>query len=155
MSAHDHLAQQFYGKGIEALFPPDTGEVREVPWDRASRTKSNEDYDHTRVRDALRAPPHLEEVDPTNLRATQREITKGGVEYYTGRQYDRTGETYADKANPGNRFPLVYKREPVRPGAEPEHLLLSGHHRAAAALAEGRPLRAITVTGPWGPPRHR
>lgn len=148
-------AHQFWGKGVPHMFPEGTGEIRGVPWDRASRTKSHEDYDKGRVQDALRSPPQLSEVDPVQLRATQPSVTRGGVEYYAGSNYSETGETFADKGNVGNRFPVVYERDPIRPGADTEKILLSGHHRASAALAAGQPLRAIVVKGPQGPPRNR
>ncbi len=117
-----------------------------APWPRAARRKSQRDYDPDIVRQALEGPQELVDVDPRHLHSTQPSVTRPGVDYYMGDDYNRTGETFADKGNAGNRHPTVYEREGV-------NLLLSGHHRASAALLQGRPLPARKVVGPWGPER--
>lgn len=117
-----------------------------APWPRAGRRKHQRDYDQDLVRQALEGPQELTDVDPRHLHSTQPSITKGGVEYYMGDEYEQTGATFADQGNAGNRFPVVYEREGV-------NMLLSGHHRASAALLKGRPLAARKVVGPWGPER--
>lgn len=151
--ARNLAANQFWGRGIEHLFPEGSAEKRTAPWEGMSRTKADQDYDSEVVKDALRHPPQPVDIDPRGVRATQPSITKGGVKYYAEDEtYRETGETYADKANVGNKFPMVYQRE-GKDGRPGENLLLSGHHRAAAALVKGEPLRAIIVRGPWGPPR--
>jgi hypothetical protein len=71
-------------------------------------------------------------------------VTRSGVEYYSGQEYDRTGETFADNEKAGNRFPVVYSRN------DGTNIILSGHHRATAALLQGRPLRAINPSGGYG-----
>jgi hypothetical protein len=120
-----------------------------APWPRAGRLKSRQDYDKDLVREVISDPEHhhMAEIDPRELHATQPSITRAGVAHYLGGDYERTGETFADKHNPGNRRPVVYRRE------DGQNLLLSGHHRATAALLQGRPLRALVIDGPWGPGR--
>jgi hypothetical protein len=86
-------------------------------------------------------------ADPTGV------ATAGASSYQlTGRTYE---ETKGMGTNEGNRFPVIYRREadPRAYSNEPQNLILSGHHRAAAALAAGRPLRARIVEGPWGAKR--
>ena len=136
--------QAFGAKNSEALF----GEAptTTAPWPRAGRKKRRADFDQGRV-DAALANPVLSEVDPRSLHSTQPGITRSGVEYYLGDEYERTGSTFADQDSAGNRFPVVYSRE------DGQNLALSGHHRAAAALLRGENLRAIHVEGPWGPER--
>ena len=121
--------------------------VSPTPWGWASRRRSHADYDTVLVRQLLAGPPVLVDVDPRGLRATQPSVTRPGVSYYLTPRYERTGRTYADYDRASNRFPVVYRRE------DGERLIISGHHRAAAALIQGKPLAARTVTGPWGPPR--
>lgn len=96
------------------------------------------------VRKTLQAPPELHDVDPMTLRSTQPAVTRGGVQHYlSNRQWEATGETYADQDNVGNKYPTVYRRS--RDGA---HLLISGHHRATVALMRAEPVRARIVEGP-------
>ena len=137
-------AEQVYGKGVDALFPD--GAVSTVaPWPQASRLKHREEFDMGRVQAAVadRSYP-LSDVDPRYLARRQPSITRGGVQYYTTPQYDKSGETFAEQHSELNRYPTIYRRE------NGDNLILSGHHRAAAALAAGRPLRARVVEGPWG-----
>jgi hypothetical protein len=148
----NNLSSQFYGKGSEALFPEGSFDVRPAPWPSASKERHRKDWDSDAVRSLLREPPELSEVDPRELHASQRSITRQGLNYYMADDYRKTGETYADKGREANRFPVVYKREPGKTG-RPENVILTGHHRAAAALAKGEPLRARIVEGPWGKPR--
>lgn len=117
--------------------------VTPTPWPRAARDKRRPSFDEGLVEAAVRSP-HLRDVDPSALHSTQPGITRQGVDYYMGSRYEQTGETFADKAEPGNRYPVVYARE------DGQNLILSGHHRAAAALLSGRQLRANLVEGPWG-----
>ncbi|MCB0984345.1 MAG: ParB N-terminal domain-containing protein, partial [Ilumatobacter sp.] len=53
--------------------------------------------------------------------------------------WELTGRPSADVAEEHNRFPVVVRNRAGR------SLVLSGHHRAAAALLAGRPLRARVV----------
>lgn len=140
--ARTHRA--FGAKNPEELFGESP--TTPAPWPRAGRQKRRADFDQGRVDAALRNPV-LSEVDPRNLHSTQPNITRQGVDYYMGTEYERTGSTFADQGQAGNRYPVVYSRE------DGQNLALSGHHRAAAALLRGENLRAIHVEGPWGPER--
>ena len=96
------------------------------------------------VHKVLQSPVSLTDVNPRELRSSQPGITREGVAHYLrGRQWEHEGATYADKNNIGNKFPVVYHR--ARDSAQ---ILLSGHHRATAALMRGTPLRARVVEGP-------
>lgn len=110
-----------------------------VPWPNGGKTKRGLPYDPERVNSVLRQPPNLVDVDPRHLHATQSSIVREHTNFYMGDEYERTGNTSADRANVGNRFPVVYRHEDGR------NLLLSGHHRASAALLKGQPLRAREV----------
>lgn len=113
-----------------------------APWPPAPRWKSRPAvYDKTAMANMLMRPPQLQEFDPRNLHSSQRGVTLPGVTYYLGNEYERTGETYADKSDIGNKYPIVYRN---RQGM---NVVVSGHHRAAAALLQGRPLRARFLTG--------
>jgi hypothetical protein len=112
-----------------------------TPWPSAGRTKSNpRGYDPDLVQKALSNPaPHMSDVDPRDLHATQPWVTAEGVSHYMGDEYRKTGRTFADQHVESNRFPVVYS------DAQGRNKLLSGHHRATAALLQGRQLRAIHV----------
>lgn len=120
-----------------------------APWPRAGRRKDQDEYDPEIVRQALSGPRELEMVDPRTLHSTQPSITRQGVDYYLGPEYKETGRTFADQGNPGNRHPVVYDRE------DGQSLLLSGHHRGAAALLSAEEFGVIRTAGPWGPRRGR
>jgi len=137
---------QFYGaQKLDSLFPRNL--LRTIaPFPAASRRKDVQDYDPDIVRDSLNNPPKEQGIDPRTLRSTQPSLTRAGVAHYLGRQWNPGDETFADKVNPGNESPFVYQREG-------QNVLLSGHHRAAAALLRGEDLQARVVSGPWGPPR--
>lgn len=144
--------EQFYGKGFDHLFPEGSSPVTTTPWPRAGRNKHLRDYDEQAVGDAVRSsPPSIEDVDTRTLHSTQPGVTAPGVRYYSSGEYDRSGKTYADGESVGNRFPVVYNRSENDGRVTP--MLLSGHHRAAAALVEGKPLQAIVVEGGYGRPR--
>lgn len=132
-----------HGTGdLDALFP-DNAPTTTVPFPHFNKKRG---YDRSKVREALASPASekdLVEVDPRTLRGSQPAITRGGVDYYMGRQYQETGRTFADQGNAGNRHPVVYDREDGS-----ERILLAGHHRAAAALLKGEPLRTRRVQGP-------
>ena len=151
-----HLrAEQFRGKGIESIFPEGSSGISGTPWESASRLKHYEDYDKNLVSETLRRPPKLQDIDPVDLRSTQPRILKQHVDYYLSDEYRKTGKTSQQESNVGNRYPFIYRREPnpINPEAGSENVILSGHHRAAAALVSGQPLRAIIVEGPWGQKR--
>lgn len=131
-----------HGSGqIDALFP-DGAPTTTAPWLSYNRRRG---YDQSAVTAALSRPPgtqDLQEYDPRTLKSSQPGVTRAGVAYYMGSQYETTGTTYADQGNVGNRHPVVYEREDGS-----ERILLSGHHRATAALLKGQPLRARRVRG--------
>lgn len=112
-----------------------------APWPQAGRRKDRHDYDHEVVRKALQSPPKLEPIDPRTLSATQPNITRQALEHYMSDK-GKT-ETFGDHGNPGNTHPVVYHRD------DGTHMLLSGHHRAAAALLKGEPLMAVHLHGGW------
>lgn len=133
-------AHAIHGAGDAGMFFK--GAPKQIaPWPAAGRTKSNpRGYDPNLVQKALSNPaPHMRDMDPRNLHATQPWVTQEGVSHYMGTEYQRTGKTFADQHVEGNRFPVVYTDDRGR------NKLLSGHHRATAALLQGKQLRAIHV----------
>lgn len=148
----DRVREQF--AGVHRVH--DSGDIDAVfgghaqaptPWPREPRSKAFHSYDANLVHEALANRKGVEEVDPRYLHATQPNVTRAGVDHYMHSDYETTGETYADRGNLGNQFPVVYRRD------DGINLLLSGHHRATKALIAGEALRARTVDGPWGRPR--
>lgn len=146
-------AGRLYGSGdIDKVFPGG-GEIASTPWKMASKSKTHQDYDPAVVQEALRKqPPTLTDIDTRDLKSTQPMVTRQGVEYYQGDKYALTGDTYADKSNVGNRFPVAYKRPTMADPTQTETVLLSGHHRATAALLNGKPIKGILLEG-GRPPR--
>jgi hypothetical protein len=144
-------AAEFHGANDPDRLFPGGGLRAAVPWPAAGRRKSVKDYDKGLVNHVLTHPEEhqMVHVDPTdpNLRATQPEVTRAGVQHYMGSDYARTGQTFADQHNLENEHPVVYDRE------DGQRLLLSGHHRAAAALLQGKQFTARVVSGPWGESR--
>lgn len=131
-------AHRAYGTGRpEFIFGE--GQMASTPWPRGGKTKQGSAYDKGVVQRALSQPPQLEDYDPRHLHATQPNLVKSHVDYYMGDEYAKTGRTAADHGNLGNQFPSVYH------AADGKRLLLSGHHRAAAALLRGEPLRARSI----------
>ncbi len=132
-----------YGRGIESIFQDDT--VAATPFRAATRQDDQPLYDREAVARTLAAPVQLNRFDPRTLHdATQSEVSREGVEYYlsdsdTARTYRATGRTFADQDDPGNRYPVIYEQ----PGGQ--LVILSGRHRAAAALVEGRAVEGILV----------
>jgi hypothetical protein len=136
------------------LFPEGSAPKTSVPFPRAGRRKDVKDYEPEAVTKALSAPPQLEAHDPRTLKASQPSVTRAGVAHYMGPEYERNPEaTFADREQAGNRYPIVYHRKQAPGASTQERVILSGHHRATAALLKGEPLKAIRVEGGWGPPR--
>lgn len=141
-------AAQWYGQGLDSVWPVDSSPTKVVPWKQFSRRRDVQDYDGALVREALLNPPELQLIDPRGLRATQPSITRTGVDFYANDEaYRLTGQTHEFGDKLGNRYPFIYLRE------DGQALILAGHHRATAALLKGEPLEAIVISGPWGPPR--
>lgn len=147
---HETVARHF-GQGPEELFK---GSPKiPTPWPRAGRMKTMQDFDPEVVKRTIeRAPEDLMDIDPRILHSSQPWITGAGVEHYLRGDYEKTGKTFADAGNAGNVYPFVYVRQS---GEKETPIILSGHHRAAAALVQGRPLRALVARGGWGPPRRQ
>lgn len=154
--AISHLSSQFhpfhrparlYGtgtEGISKIFGPAPTAI--TPWQSVGRSKKyglmapeEREAVNTELR---RQPPSLEEFDPRPLLATQPSIVRHHLDYYMGRNFDLTGQTSADQGNVGNRFPVILHRP-----SRNQNVILSGHHRATAALLKGVPLRALRVEG--------
>lgn len=134
---------QFFGKNdVDAIFKGHP--TAPAPFPRSGSRKDRKDYDQSRVVAALRRPngPELTDIDPRTLHATQPGITRAGVQHYMG-----SSEVYKDAHQAGNANPVVYDREDGR------RLLLSGHHRATAALLKGEQFKGVVVPGPHGPAR--
>jgi ribosomal protein S18 acetylase RimI-like enzyme len=142
-SIHEERHARAWGSNDRDTLFPDGAVKTSAPWPAMGRRKDVKDYDHDAVREMLKNPPELTPVDPRTLHATQPSITRHGVGHYLS----GAEGTFADHGNPGNEHPVVYHRE------DGQSLLLSGHHRAAAALLRGEPLMARQIHGPWGGPR--
>jgi len=103
---------------------------------------------HNAVRGLIRGEIHPEQIDPVHLHQTQSGILLPGVQHYVHHpDYWETGQTYADQGQVGNRVPIVYERTNPDHGHR-ERFILSGHHRAAAAVGMGTPLLAHVVHAP-------
>lgn len=142
-SVHEERHARAWGSNDRDTLFPDGAPKTSAPWPAMGRRKDVKDYDHEAVREMLKNPPELTPVDPRTLHATQPSITRHGVGHYLS----GAEGTFADHGNPGNEHPVVYHRE------DGQSLLLSGHHRAAAAMLKGEPLMARQIHGPWGGPR--
>lgn len=149
----EEYLDQLHGSGQEGfqhLFPGEQSDAL-TPWRSAGGLKGHHPYERAKVREAVSGPPHLSEIDPRHVLSTQPSITRAGVDYYLNSdQFRRSGRTFADQGNPGNAYPVVYARKHPLAGRT-DNLLLSGHHRAAAALLRGEPLRARFVEGGFEP----
>jgi hypothetical protein len=111
------------------------------PWPAAGRTRDNPlGYDPNLVQAALKAPEqHMEGVDPRHLHSTQPWVTRAGVDYYQTPEYRETGRTFADIHQASNRHPIVYRDSQGR------NKILTGHHRATAALLSGELFHGLLV----------
>jgi hypothetical protein len=141
----------FGTKDMKAMF--NKAPTTPIPFPGAGKSKTNYPYEQDKVLDLVQnAPEGLRELDPRYLIGTQSGITLDGLQYYMGDEYEETGQVYRDRDQAGNVYPVVYERESER-GIEP--LILSGHHRASAALLKGEALRALVVRGRQGRPYDR
>lgn len=139
-------ARSLHGrKSLDAMFPGQTPTAI-VPFPSASQRKGKRLYNQEAVTAELNLPGRTRtvDIDPRILSGSQPGVTRAGVEYYTGGEYERSGRTFAEQHNVGNQFPFVVsKRRPVvhEGGPSHEHVIISGHHRASAALLRGERLR--------------
>lgn len=127
------LVNRLWGAGdLRAVF----GDAAKVvaPWPRAPRSKHGPDSRTLYTRQILQAPIWLSEVDPRQLFASQGWVVRHHAEYYRTGEWELTGITSADRDSDANRFPIVVCDRYGR------RIISTGHHRALAALIEGRPL---------------
>jgi hypothetical protein len=142
-----------WGAGLDSLFPHDEDGPKSsamTPWAAAGQSKERKSYDEDLVARSITHPHEfpVEDVDPRDLRATQPKVIRAGVQHYMNNQSGKTyGEDNGGDRRLGNDMPRIYHRE------DGQKIILSGHHRAAAALLKGEPLRAIVIRGPWGAAR--
>lgn len=136
-------------KGMSSLFERenDTAPSTGVPFPRQARTSNRLAYFNQEAINHGVSERHLSEIDPRSLMAGQSSITRAGTAYYMGDEYEKTGRTYADHGA-GNAIPVIYESTHPHFGY-PERTILSGHHRATAALLRGEPLRAVHVKAPY------
>lgn len=146
-------AHSLFGKGLDAMFPVDEDGPKPsttVPWPQVKKLKARKTFDERLVARSITHPEEfsIEQIDPRELHATQPSVTRGGVKHYMEGGLDY-GKSQGDNRL-GNDVPRVYHR------LDDDHqFLLSGHHRAAAALLRGEPLHAMMIKGPWGPERNQ
>ena len=142
-AGHFNRVQRAWGTGdVEGHVGEPTGTTM---WPRGGKSKKGTEWDKGRVKAALEAPKerqNVRPVDPRQLHATQPSVTRTGVNYYMGNDYKDTGRTFADHQNTGNAQPVVYRHESGK------NFLLSGHHRATAAVLQGEQLNALIVEPP-------
>lgn len=140
------LVRRLYGKGQEGFDRLFTGHTTTItPWPHIGKSKQyglytpeeNENI-QTEIR---RQPPQIREFDPRELYSSQSGIAQSHVRYYLTDEYQKTGRTSADQHALGNQYPVILQRSSGR------NAILSGHHRATAALLRGVPLRGIAVPG--------
>jgi ribosomal protein S18 acetylase RimI-like enzyme len=142
-----------WGAGLDSLFPHDEDGPKSsamTPWAAAGQSKERKSYDEDLVARSITHPHEfpVEDVDPRDLRATQPKVIRAGVQHYMNNSSGKTyGEDNGGDRRLGNDMPRIYHRE------DGQKIILSGHHRAAAALLKGEPLRAIVIRGPWGAAR--
>ena len=126
---------------LRTLFA-DEAPLTVVPWSRAAPLGRRPEAERHAVASMVGSPPRADQfvdLDPRELSASQPSLLRAGVAFYLEVEYRRSGRTYADRMDPGNKYPIVHARD----GAL---VVLSGHHRAAAALLQGIHLRARVVT---------
>lgn len=128
-------AEQIWGCGdLGLLFGP--GAVGTTPWPRGDKTKKGPTYDREQIRALLSQPVDLEELDPRALRCSQSGLVRHHVDYYGTGRWELTGRTSADHLVELNRFPVIVRAE------SGYDVIVSGHHRSAAALIAGRTVLA-------------
>jgi hypothetical protein len=110
-----------------------------IPFPRVPRRKGEALYDREAVATLLAQPAKLEPVDPRELHATQNWVVREHAEYYRRGVWELTGRPSADHDSVANRFPVIAIDDRGR------KMILTGHHRSAVALLEGRPLLARVV----------
>lgn len=112
-----------------------------APWPRAPRSKARPAFDREAIGRLLRASVDLEGVDPRELWASQPWVLRRHADHYLTQTWERTGRTSADAHVELNRFPVIFVDHRQR------SVIIAGHHRATAALVEGRPLMVRRAAG--------
>lgn len=77
----------------------------------------------------------IHDIDPRNLVGTQDGLQSGALSHYLGDNYREHGELFDKSRGEDNDHPVVV-------GFMRRNFLMTGHHRAAAALLKGEPLQA-------------
>lgn len=135
MSRHER-AESLYGVGhLDRVFG-DGASMTNTPWPSAGHRKHGPATDRTLTPQQISAPVHLAEVDPRKLWASQGWVLRQHAEYYLTGRWECTGVTSADHDKLANHWPVVMIDALGRP------VIRAGHHRALAALVEGRALLA-------------
>ena len=128
------LLERLWGADdLDALFGAHSLVV--APWTRAGQNRKQQRFDRDALTALLAAPATLRDVDPRTLFANQPWIVREHVAYYRTGEWERTGRTSADQWVELNRYPVIVDDHRGR------SVILAGHHRSAAALLAGRPLR--------------
>lgn len=112
--------------------------ITSVPWQQMNRFKP---YDKPMVGKIVEGPSDTSSMrtfDPRMLHANQPSLVVAPFLHY----FNREPGLARDKEQVGNLHPFVY----IHRGTG-VHRLLSGHHRAAAALLRGKPLHAKYAIG--------
>lgn len=136
-------------QGMSRLFDRESGTAPStgVPFPRQARTSNRRAYfDQAAIEQAV-SERRVTELDPRTLMTGQPSVTRAGVDYYMGDEYEKTGRTFADHGA-GNAMPVVYESTHPHFGW-PERTILSGNHRATSALLRGAPLRTVHVKAPY------
>lgn len=136
-------------RGMSTLFDREDGSAPTtgVPFPKQARTSNRLAYFNQAAIEQGVKDRHLAELDPRSLMSGQPSITHQGMRYYMGDEYEKTGRTFADHGA-GNAIPVIY--ESTHPDfGWPERTILSGHHRATAALLRGSPLLAVHIKAPY------
>lgn len=136
---------QFFGAGsVEKMFP-DGAPTTVSPFPQASPSRTHRTFDPRLVDEALSNPEeHLRDVDPRTVHGSQPGLTRAGVAHYM----ENPDTLYRDAHQAGNQHPVVFHDE-----TKDREVLLSGHHRAGAALLRGEQFKAVRVSGE--PATHR
>ena len=128
------MCSRLWGCGdLEVLFG---GHIQvPTPWPSAPRRKHRPLFDTAALSTLLDQPVDLADVDPRLLHASQPWVLRHHVAYYGTGEWERTGRTSADRHVELNQYPVVV------PDHRGRTVIVSGHHRATAALVAGVPLR--------------
>ena len=132
------LARRLYGVGSSEPLFKGFPKVP-APWPGAGRLKKGSPYDLDLIHESLKGGPNMEQVDPRWLHSTQPSVLQEHVNYYLGRNYAQTGQTARDAHVNTNQVPRLYMRGDGRID------ILSGHHRATAALLQGGQFHAHLI----------